>query len=245
MKFRYILIFLLLFSCISIYSQENRTDFSMFLNENIEFTALKPFFYLIRQEYVLSDKTGKTKTRGGNDFYGKAYTIGVLDEESKLWFPTYIRFPWKIDDTYDKKIIANFSPECSFFCRKSYSEQDYFKTKILKTDEKYLLTFLLSGKIGIALEKSPQNSGTLVVFYSSVASPDDFTLISHSQMFLEDITWNPDGIADIEELHLGNNKIIGGALFSRYLSPGSVSWKLSGFYLPVKDKWVLVSVGKQ
>jgi hypothetical protein len=245
MKFRYIIIFLSLSCCISVYSQDKQPDFSMFLNENIEFTALKPFFYLIRQEYVLSDETGKAKTRGGNDFYGKAYTIGVLDEDSKLWFPTYVRFPWKIDDTFDKKIITSFRPECSFFGRKNYSEQDYFKTKIQAIDERNLLTFLLSGKIGITLEKSQQNNGTLVVFYSSVASPDDFKLISYSLMFLDDIIWNSDGIADIEELHLGNNKIIGGALFSRNLSPGFINWKLSGFYLPVKDKWVLVSLNKQ
>jgi hypothetical protein len=245
MKFRCILICILLSGCISINSQDNQPDFSMFLNENIEFTALKPFFYLIRQEYVLVDETAKPKTRGGNDFYGKAYTIGILDEDSKLWFPTYVRFPWKIDDTFDKKIISNLSPVCSLFGRKSYSEQDYFKTIIQKIDERNLLTFLLSGKIGIALEKSLQNRGTLVVFYSSVASPDDFKNISHSIMFLEEINWNSDGIAEVEELQYGDNKIIGGVLFSRYLTPGSISWKLSGFYLPVKDKWVLASISKQ
>lgn len=245
MKFRYISFFLLLFSSRSIYSQDNQTDFSLFLKENLEFTALKPFFYLIRQEYIVFDEFGKPKIRGGNDFYGKAYTIGVLAEDTRLWFPTYVRFPWEIDNTLDSRIKKSFKPECSFINFKSFADQDYFKSKIRDIDEKKLLTCVLAGKYGIAPEDSLKNNGTLIVFYSSAASPDDFTSISHSIMFLEEIKWNSDSIAEIEELQYGNNKIIGGALFSRNLSPGSINWKLSGFYIPVRDKWVLKSIIKQ
>lgn len=242
MKFRYISVFLLLFSSISIYSQDNQTDFSLFLKENLEFTALKPFFYLIRQEYIVFDESGKPKTRGGNDFYGKGYTIGVLADDTRLWFPTYVRFPWEIDNTLDGRIKKSSKPECTFINFKSFADQDYFKSKVQDIDEKNLLTSIFAGKYGIAREDSLQNNGTLIVFYSSAASPDDFTSISHSIMFLEEINWNSDGIAEIEELPFGNNKIIGGTLFSRYLTPGAITWKISGFYLPVRDKWVLKSI---
>lgn len=245
MKFRYISFCLLFFCSVSGYSQDNQTDFSQFLKENLEFTALKSFFYLIRQEYVLFDESGKQMIRGGNDFYGKAYTIGILAEDSRLWFPTYVRFPWEIDNTLDSKTKKSSKPECSFINFKSLTDQDYFKSKIQEINERKLLTNILAGKYGIVREDSLRNNGTLIVFYSSAASPDDFTGISHSIMFLEDLTWNSDGIAAIEDLHYGNDKIIGGALFSRYLRPGSITWKLSGFYLPVKDKWVLKSIIRQ
>ena len=245
MKIRYISFFLLLFSSISIFSQDNQTDFSLFLKENLEFTALKPFFYLIRQEYVLFDESGKQKTRGGNDFYGKTYTIGILAEDSRLWFPTYVRFPWEFDNTLESRILKSSKPECSFMNFKSLDDKDYFKSKIQEIDERKLLTCILAGKYGIIREDSLRNNGTLIVFYSSAASPDDFTGISHSIMFLEDLTWNSDGIAETEDFHFGNDKIIGGALFSRYLRPGAITWKLSGFYLPVKGKWVLKSIIKQ
>ncbi|MFO7524933.1 MAG: hypothetical protein R6W68_05730, partial [Ignavibacteriaceae bacterium] len=68
---------------------------------------------------------------------------------------------------------------------------------------------------------------------------------SHSLILLENITWNENGISEIKELRFGNNKIIGGALFSKYISPGSVTWKLSGLYIPVGDKCILKSIGKK
>jgi hypothetical protein len=244
MKFRYSVIFSFIISCVSIYCQDKPTDFSMFLKENIEFAALKPFFYLIRQEYILLDEDGKSRVRAGNDFYGKAYTIGVLTEDTKLWFPTYIRSPWKIDNTYDKQIDISYKPECSIFGMKNYADQSYFRTKIQNISEDDLITFISAGRQGIALEESPQDNGTLIVFYSSAASPDDFEVITHSIMFLEEINWNPDGIAEIEELNYSDNVIIGGALFSRYLNPGVIRWKLSGLYLPVDNKWILKSVCK-
>jgi hypothetical protein len=245
MKFRYTSFFLLLLYSVSAHSQDNQTDFSLFLKENLEFTALKPFFCLIRQEYVVIDEYGKQKLRGGNDFYGKAYTIGVLADDARLWFPTYVRFPWEFDNTLDSRTKKSSKPECSFINFKSLADKEYFKSKIQEMDERKLLTSILAGKYGIVREDSLQNNGTLIVFYSSAASPDDFTGISHSIMFLEDLNWNSDGVAEIEDLHYGNDKIIGGALFSRYLRPGSITWKLSGFYLPVKNKWVLKSIIKQ
>jgi hypothetical protein len=245
MKSATVALFLILVSCLPINSQEKQRDIPLFSAENLEFSALKPSFYLIRQEYVLSDKDGKSRTRGGNEYYGKAYTIGIIDEDTRLWFPNYIRRPWEIDETVDKQLINNSEPQCSLFCIKGYSDQDYFRTKIPGTDEINLLSFILCGKSGIPPEDSLQHDGTLIVFYSSAASPDDFTAISHTLMFLNDITWTPDGISNIQELYYGNNKILGGALFSRYVIPGAITWKLAGLYIPFQGKWVIKSITNQ
>ena len=245
MKSRYIPILYFLLSCLSLSSQDKQTDFPLFSVENLEFTALKSFFYIVRQEYVLLDESGKSLTRGGNDYYGKAYAIGVSDDNTQLWFPGYIRSPWEIDETFDKQANKNFKPECSIFCSKNYSDQDYFKTIIPSNYDNDLVMHIPAGKLGIPLEKSQPRNGTLVVFYSSSASPDDFSLISHTLMYLEDITWDSRGVADIEDLHYGNNTIIGGVLFSRYLSPGLVKWKLSGFYFPMGDNWIIKSVNNK
>lgn len=177
MKSAYANIFFIVVSCISIYAQDKQKDFSFFSTENLEFSALKPCFYLVRQEYILLDENGKARTRGGNEYYGKAYTIGVIDEDYRLWFPNYIRHPWEIDETFNEQLNNNANPECSLFCIKGYSDQDYFRTKIPGTDENNLLSFLLAGKRGILLEDTLQNEGTLIVFYTSAASPDDFTAI--------------------------------------------------------------------
>ncbi|HBE40649.1 MAG TPA: hypothetical protein DDW27_05505 [Bacteroidales bacterium] len=242
MKVKYIPLIIVLISCEIICAQNNLADFSMFSKENIEFSALKPVFYLIRQEYILTDETGKTRVRGGNNFYGKAYTIGVLTEDTRLFFPTCIRTPWNMDPTYNRSANKGFKPECSVFGMKRYSENTFFETKIQGLNEEDIITFIPGGSSGITIEDSPQNNGTLIVFYSKAAAPDDFSLIMHSLMDLEDITWNSRGIAEIEELNYGDNKIIGGILFSRYIDPGKIIWKLSGFYLAENSKWILKSV---
>jgi len=224
------------------YCQDKQTDLIFFSKENIEFTALKQFLYLIRQDYIVIDESGKPRFRGGNNYYGKAYTIGVLSEDTKLLFPTYIRSPWEIDDTYDQLANRNYKPECSLFRMKSYADGEYFVTKLQSTDEENEISFMLAGKQGIMIEENLQDNGTLIVFYTSAASPDNFADILHSIMYLDDITWNSDGSANIEELNYGENEIIGGALFSRHISPGNIRWKLAGLYLPVNNKWVLKSI---
>lgn len=245
MKNQFAIIITLLLGTIFAYGQDKPTDFTLFSKENIEFTALKPFFYLIRQEYILMDESGKPRVRGGNNFYGKAYTIGVLSEDTKLWFPTYIRSPWEIDDTYDQLTNKSHKPECSLFGMKSYADDDYFVTQIQSIDEKDPLFFIRVGRNGIMLEKDLQDNGTLIIFYTSAASPDNFEVILHSIMFLDEIIWNSDGTAEIEELNYGDNKIIGGALFSRHMSPGNIRWRLAGFYLPVNNRWILKSIREQ
>lgn len=245
MENRYVIIVLLFFSGLSIYSQDKSIDFSLFTKENIEFEALKPFFYLIRQEYVVIDGTGKTRVRGGNDFYGKAYTIGVLTGEPSIKFPTYIRTPWKIDNTYDKLSSKNYKPECSLIGWRSFADTTFFKTKLQDIEQDDILTSIMLDSYGIPIEESQRDNGTLIVFYSKAASYDDFSVISHLLIPLDEINWNSEGFAESEELNLGDNRIIGGVLFSRYINPGEIKWKLSGFYLPVDTKWILKSVINQ
>ena len=242
MKARYLPVFILLLICEIIGAQNTLNDFSVFSKENIEFSALKPVFYLIRQEYVLTDETGKARVRGGNNFFGKAYAIGVLTEDSRLFFPTCIRTPWNMDPTFNRSANKGFKPECSVFGMKRYSEKDFFETKIQGINEEDIITFVPGGSKGITIEDSLQNNGTLIVFYSRAAAPDDFSDIMHSLMDMEDISWNSKGIAEIEELNYGDSRIIGGILFSRYIEPGMIRWKLSGLYLPYNSKWILKSI---
>ena len=232
----------LILCCITVYSQDKQTDFKIFKSENIEFTALKSLFYLIKQEYVLVDASGKPRTRGGNDFYGKAYTIGVIDEFTRLWYPTHIRFPWQSDPTYDRELTRNLKPECSIFGIKNYSQENFFRTKLPPLDKKELISFILFNESGIELDDSLPEEGTLIIFYTATPSPDDFNVITHSLILIDDIKWDSNGVTEIETLQFGNDRIIGGALFSRHVAPGFIRWKLAGFYMPLGDQWVIKSV---
>jgi hypothetical protein len=237
MKLKCISTLLLSLGCIAVCGQNNPVDFSVFSAENIEFKALKPSFRLIRHEYILLDN-GNTRTRGGNDYYGKIYSIGVLDDATRLWYPEHIKTPWLHDETLDKELLKSCTPKCFNFCIKDYYEQDFFETKLQDTSVNYIHI----GKFGIPFEDSLRQEGTLVIFYTSVPSPDDFSTVSYSLISLKDLIWSREGICEIDELHYGSNKIIGGALFSRYINPGKVNWELIGFYIPAGDKWVIKAI---
>jgi hypothetical protein len=241
MKFRYIVIISFFWINTITFCQDKTKDFQLFSKENLEFTALKSCFYLVCQEYVLIDYSGNPKGRGGNDFYGKVYTIGVQGIESKIWFPSYIRFPWEIDKTFDRKNTKNLEPECSAFRIKRYTDKSFYNSKLQPSNDNSLISFFVFGTDGIPFDSIKSNNGTLIIFHSSKSFPDDFVDLSKSIITLDNITWNNENISEIENLNFGNDQILGGTLFSRYITPGKIEWKLSGFYLLVKNKWVLKS----
>lgn len=223
--------------------QENLNDFLLFTQENLEYTALKSFFYIVRQEYVVVKNNRNVETRVGNDYYGKLYTLGVLGEDTNLWLPAYIRYPWEMDYTFDKKNDAKYKAECSITRFKSKTDIEYYSTKIhWQESDDLILSLKIGRKDGIALEETWPDEGTLFVFSTSTSSPDAFGDIEHSIIYLDDIAWDSAGIAEADPLDFGNERILGGALFSRYIEPGNVRWKLSGMYIILDDKWVLKSI---
>lgn len=225
------------------YGQDNLKDFMLFTHENLEYAALKSFFYIIRQEYVVINHNQTVETRVGNDYYGKFYTIGVLGENTNLWFPAYIRYPWDMDFTFDKKNSAYYKTECSITKFKNNTDTEYFSTKPQWQDKDvFLLSLKIGEKGGIALDESRSKEGTLIVYSSSTSSPDAFGDLAYTIINLDEIKWDSEGIAEIDPLEFGNERIVGGALFTRYITPGIVRWKLSGMYIIIDDEWALKSI---
>src|SRR5512145_1321076 len=96
-----LVIWFLLMNFMTLFCQDKPVvDLSLVSHENIEYAALKSLFFLVRQEYVMIARDGQKVTRGGNEFFGKAYTIGVLTEDLRLLFPKSIIYPWRTDANF-------------------------------------------------------------------------------------------------------------------------------------------------
>jgi hypothetical protein len=240
---RLLLILTILFFGFIANCQNKITDLSYFSQENIEYTALKDIFYIIRQEYVIMDKDQNPRTRGNNNFYGKAYAIGVLDEDFRLWFPTFVRRPWDYDQTFDKNNLQKGTPKCTVIKVKGTNEDKYFETQLENIPEKKLITSISRGMGGLELEKDTINKGTLIVFSTSNASPDNFDLISHSIIQLSDIEWDSNQNSETIDLSFGSEKILGGVFFSRKIEMGLIEWKLSSLLVPLNTgEWILKAI---
>lgn len=218
-------------------------NFSYAAQENIEYSALKPLFYLVRQEYVIVSKNGEKKSRGGNDYFGKSYTIGVMTADQKIWFPRSVRSPWNEDPNFTE-YKDEYTPECSYTRVKPLDSAIYRSFLIKKNEEDSLLTNFGFGKAGVQISNYTAIKGCLIVFHASNSVPEKKEDLHYSVINIDNATWNIDGIYEYKAPYLGNLQIIGGAYFKRNITQANIEWELVGIYLSYNDKWVIKSINK-
>jgi len=226
----------------STYCQESPTlDLSLIKRENIEFEALKPFFYLIRQDYIIVSETDEIIKLGGNDFFGRDLGMGFLTEDRNIIFPGYIRHPWEKDKNFNE-YRSTHRPECTYMKTKHILDSTYSIFDYHEFDDNQQLLKMPYGRVGIPCTKELIESGTLIIFYSDHPVPEDFDEITYSIIYLNEITWKGGEVVDIRIPYVGKQLILGGALFQRLITKGMVKWNLSGIYVPVKEDWIIKSI---
>ncbi len=222
-----------------------KVDFSRFRQENLEYTALKTSFYLVCQEYIVMAEDSSLVKRGDHTYFGRAFSIGILSQDLKLWFPQYIRLPWTVDPNFSV-YQGTHTPKCSALKIRKLEDTVYtdtFNLEMNPIDVSDDVLFLRIGvKDGIKFTGELINEGTLVTFYTSELAPEEQGDITYSVSYLQNLEWDSDGVCHIKELPKGDQEIFGGALYQRMISPGKVEWRLAGFYVPVEGKWVIQSV---
>ena len=242
-----LLIYLLLFfhSYEHVLCQEkSEFDFSFVDQENIEYTALKPLFYLVRQEYIIISENGEKLTRGGNDYFGKAYAIGVITENLNICFPKSIRYPWKEDISFNE-YKDGFKPECTYTKFKALDDALYRSFLINDLDTNNVITCFPLGSKGIKISETLPSHGSLVIFHTIEQSPENNEDIQYSIVNIDDAVWNTDSICEFETPYMGNQQIIGGAFFKRIIFLGRIEWELAGMYIPINGTWVIKSILNQ
>ena len=246
MKYNWLVLFFLIFTTqlnICYCQDAPNIDLSLIKRENIEFEALKPYFYLIRQDYIIESETGEKLKLGGNDFFGRGFGIGILTQEKKLWFPKFIRFPWDMDDNFEE-YRGTHKPECTLLKIKNILDTVYNIFEYNDLDLNQQLLNIPYGLTGIPLSEELINSGSLIIFYSSHPVPEKFDDISYSIIYLDEVTWENNEISNIRVPYLGNQQILGGGFFQRIIKKGVIQWKLSGIYAPVNEKWIIIPPNK-
>jgi hypothetical protein len=207
-------------------------------------------FYLVRQEYVIISKNGEKITRGGNDYFGKAYAIGVLTEDLRLWFPKSIRYPWKEDVNYND-YQRDYKPECTFTRFRGLEDPVYtsndslFKRRFILNnliDTNMIILSYAFGQKGIKISDSVSRKGCLIIFHTSNLISEKKEDIQYSILNIEDADWNAEGIFKVKEPILGNQQILGGAFFQRVITPARIEWQLAGIYVRINNKWVIKSM---
>jgi hypothetical protein len=242
--------FILMNYCPMFCQDKPEIDFSYVSQENIEYTALKSLFYIVRQEYVVISKNGDKITRGGNDYFGKAYAIGVLTGDRKLLFPKSIRYPWKGDENYND-YQRGYKAECTFTRFRGIEEPSFttndslFRRRFLLDNfidtNKIVLTYSF-GQKGISIDDSISNKGCIIIFHSASQIPEKKEDVQYSILNIDDAIWNSNGVYEFKVPYLGNQQIIGGAFFQRLIKPARIDWKLAGILVPVNNKWVVKSI---
>ena len=221
-----------------------KISFPQLAMENLEYKALKSTFYLVVQEYTLFSPDGNQVIRGNKNFFGRTFAIGVLSQDNKLWFPKYVRFPWKQDQNFNE-YKKTHTPKCTIFRIRMLDDTTYKDYNINKfpVDTSDLALWIYSGIYGgIPFTDELIKHGTLITFYASSPVPEKKGDITYSVSSLSNLEWDSNGICRIEEIKTLDQQIMGGALYQRLITPGKIEWKLAGFYVPVDNTWIIQSI---
>ena len=244
---RKILLFILfLFLSIVIICQEKpKINLPVLPQENLEYQALKQSFFLVSQEYIIYSKEGTPRYRYGKNYFGRTFAIGILSHDGKIWFPKYVRFPWVSDPNF-KEYRHAYTPRLSGLRFRAIEDTTYRKNLNIEEapkDTTKVEMFLLSDDTtGIRFSDDLISKGTLFVFYTSNTVPEKRGDISYVIISAEELNWDSDGVSYIKDPYAASEKILGGALYQRIITPGKIEWRLAGFFTQIDGKWAIKSV---
>jgi hypothetical protein len=243
MKNKLLISFFFLMSGSECFCQDKSTlNLAFASQENLEYSALKSLFYLIRQDYVAFSRKDEKLTRGGNDYFGKAYTIGIITANRKLLFPGFVRSPWMEDSNFNEYKDL-YKPECTNTKIRALDDSVYHVYNLKNLESAGPVSGFIFGHDGIKISDSISDKGCLVIFHTSRQIPDKNEKIQYSIANIDYAEWNNQGIYALKEPYLGSNQqIIGGVFFSRIVSVAKIDWKLSGMYVKIHNAWVIQSI---
>ena len=208
--------------------------------------ALKQACVVVRQDYVIKDSLGVPYGSGQLPYFGRAYGIGVVSN-GFLWTSQRVRQPWIWDANYTGYSKTHTAAPYEM----AWKEVEADSFGVSKEWDAQMVG-------GAAVGALPQDGGTarpgvyqgdtlteqgrLAVFYIEEGEHPDSAEIQMATALVEDIQWEEDGKAEEEAIKLKGKQLLGGALFTEHIGPGSITFKLSGLYVKttrLNDPWKL------
>jgi hypothetical protein len=205
--------------------EKSKVNFPLLKQENIEFQALKPTFFLLSQEYIIFSKEGKPKYRYGKNYFGRSFAVGVLTQDHKIWFPKYVRYPWVNDPNFKEYKETHF-PKLSGLRYRLIEDTVYrdiinIENPIVDTN-KVEMFIIIKDSTTVRYSENSVNQGPLFIFYTSNLAPENKGDISHLIISVNDLEWDSDGIGQVEDPLIGNQRILGGAFYQRIITSGKI-----------------------
>jgi hypothetical protein len=209
--------------------------------ENLEYAALKSFFFLVQQDYVVISSSNDTITRFGNAYFGKISSIGIIDSEQRLYIPGFMAKPWSEDADFEP-YKGKYNPIFTVTHIKSLSDTVFRSFTNYKLDTNQSVMSLKIGIRGIKMSSTSLSAGTLIIFQSLNHAPEKKGDIQYSIFNISETDWNDQGIMGITTPFADEKVILGGAFFYRTILPAKIEWELAGIYTKVNNQWVIKSL---
>ncbi|MGK7397174.1 MAG: hypothetical protein ACNS62_21535 [Candidatus Cyclobacteriaceae bacterium M3_2C_046] len=245
--------FLILFFLISLDSGLAQTgkgpvkipEFSISRNSQRIFEeALKDVVFCMRQEYVIKNRKGEKFGHLGNEYFGKSLTIGVL-VDADIWFPTYLRKPWR-DDPNFMEFKNSHQAECSNLFIKTVRGDLERELTRLDIDTSYALSYIKQGKGGLKIwQGQEKNVGYLMLFHIPNNDNNKFPAIDMTMHQLDQVDWDLDGTAPVKNFTYIGKESIGGLYLVEEISTGKIELKIAGMYIKSGDEWILNALPPQ
>lgn len=211
--------------------------------------AVDSSMYILRQEYTLTNHSGKEYGRNGRNYFGKAYTIGVL-ANNRIWTDIRLCRPWNMDGNYDKfRGIDSIKPRLSGTFARQVVGSAY--TAVNEDSS-------LGGRdhrdtdSGIAVYRSPdtlQNIGLVsnyrdrggwlaVVSGREAIGGNDTSSVSYT-IYKAQPQFTPTGIKGYLKNMPVKENVIGGVYYISTVSLGKITFAAAGILGKDKDGWYI------
>jgi hypothetical protein len=238
------IIILLLTLSLPLFSQIDPVSDASFLSgdQKLVRMAVDSSLCILRQEYTLTNHSGKEYGRNGKDYFGKTYSLGVL-ANNKVWTDSRLLRPWEADGNYDKfRTIDSIRPRLSGtyarqLVRSAYAEvkQD---TALQATDSGIAILHSPDTLVNIALISNCRDRGGWLVV---AASHESFSTSDTLPVSYTIYKAQPQFTASGNKGYLKNmpvrENIIGGVYFISSILLGKITFSAAGILGKDKQGW--------
>ncbi|CAN5329052.1 hypothetical protein BH09BAC1_BH09BAC1_04620 [soil metagenome] len=203
--------------------------------------AVATGLYLVQQQYIAVDSTGKEYGYNNQDNFGIGYSIGIKIKEGLL-LPSSFNTPGLYDPNFEP-YKNTYHTRTSSIKQRLIDSLKYNDIKLADLQAELPRINQASSPDFFTLKqyKDVKEGKLIVVFAEDVAKLADENAKTNT-IQVEDLTWDDKGIAQPKNLILGNRTVLGGVLFYEEVSFGKVAYQPVAFFEQINGAWVLKAI---
>lgn len=203
----------------NLYLESERIQHSIAMHKLIT-EVVKGAAYVIRQDYLIQDPSGKQIGRDDNDMFGRDYGVAVASD-GKIWSLTSTIDPWLEDKNFER-FKKDHEPIRSTTALRKMDEQEFKKLDMnVYIEEVDRIGYYTSMEINNYMVTSPdrkKTEGRLIIFYVNKGEDPEVAKIKMRVQNV-DPEWEGD-LGQIDKIQSSTSKILGGIyIVEEFLNP--------------------------